>query len=202
MIHKIFIPTLIVLTLFSCNNDQQKSSRPNDTIPTALADNKSSYEIISKRAYEDMVESLYNELVSKDIKLKELETTIDELKKSKGDTIEPFDNFNRKNLSYFNSVDIHVSAIKDSLLRMKMKKLVEVQVAKYNASIKGHEGLLSLISSKELTMDDLHQVLKIVKTLPMIDKYQTNSLPSKKPLEKYIEKQKQTIRLADSLSKN
>ena len=69
---------------------------------------------------DDLLESLYNELVSKDVELKRLEVKINDLNSSKNDSIELFDKFNGKIESYFRSINSRVSAIEDSLLRDKM----------------------------------------------------------------------------------
>ena len=119
------------MTLASCDNTHTQD-KPKQETPKALEDKSSSYEIVSKRSYDDLVESLYKELVTKDIDLKKLEDKIDELNNSKTDTTELFDKFNGKNQSYFNSADRHVSEINDSLVREKMKNILALQLAKYN----------------------------------------------------------------------
>ena len=196
---KLFIP-ILVLTLASCNENRTQD-KPQQETPKALEDKSSSYEIVSKRGYDDLVESLYSELVSKDIDLKKLEDKIDELKKSKSDTTELFDKFHGKNQSYFGSADRHVSDIKDSLIRDKIKNLVAAQLTKYNSGIARHNELLKIIEANQMTISDLHNVLKIVRTLPLIDKYQKDNLPGTKSFEGYIKHQQETIQLADTLSK-
>jgi len=200
MTTKIFLSTILVLTLLSCDNNRIHDKPKQDT-PKALDDNNSSYEIISKRSYNDLVESLYSELVSKNIDLKELENKIDELNKSKSDTTELFDIYDEKNKSYFNSADRHILEIKDSLLRDKMKVLVANQLTKYNSSIARHNELLKLIEGKQLAISDLHIIVKIVKTMPLIDKYQKENLPTTKSLEGYIKEQDNTIKLEETISK-
>lgn len=200
MIIKITVSTILVLTFVSCNNKHTRDD-PKQEIPKALEGKSSSYEIVSKRGYEDLVENLYNELASKDIDLKKLEDAINELNKSKSDTTELFDKFNKNNESYFNSADRHVLEIKDSLLRDKMKLLVANNLTKYNLLIARHSELIKIIEAKQVTISDLHNILKIVKTLPLIDKYQKDNLPNTKSLEGYIKQQDQTIKLADTLSK-
>jgi hypothetical protein len=200
MTNKIFISTVLVLTIASCNNNHTQD-KPKQETPKALEDKSSSYEIISKRGYDDLVEKLYNELVSRDIDLKQLEDKIDDLNKIKGDTTDLFDKFNEKNQSYFSSADRHVLNIKDSLVRDKIKNLVATQLTKYNSRIAKHNELLKIIEEKQMTISDLHNVLKIVRTLPLIDKYQKDNLPNTNSLEGYIKQQEETIKLADTLSK-
>lgn len=197
MTTKLFVSAILVITLASCNNTQDK---PKEETPKALEDKSSSYEIISKRSYDDLVESLYNELVSKNVDLKKLEDKIEELNNSKSDTTQLFDKFNQKNQSYFSSVENHISAITDSSLKDKMRALIANNLAKYNSSISRHNELLKIIATKGLTVSDLHIILKIVKTLPLIEKYQNDNLPGTKSFEGYIKQQEETIKLTDSLS--
>ncbi len=196
----LFISTIVFLVLASCNNTSTQN-KPVQETPKALEDKSGSYELVSKRGYDDLVESLYIELVSKDINLKKLEDKIDELHKSKSDTTDLFHRFNEKNQSYYSSADSHTSAIKDSLLRNKMNVLIANNLTKYNSSIASHRELLKIIETKNLTIADLHNILKIVKTLPLIEKYQRDNLPNIKSFEGYIKKQDETIKLADTLTK-
>ena len=200
MTTKIFISTILVLTFTSCDNTRTQD-KPKQETPKALEDKSSSYELVSKRGYDDLVESLYNELVTKDIDLKKLEDKIDELNKSKNDTTELFDKYNGKNQSYFSSADRHVVDIKDSLLRNKMRIIVTNQLSKYNSRIGKHNELLKIIDAKQMTISDLHNVLKIVRTLPLIDKYQKDNLTDTKSFEGYIKQQEKATQLVDTLSK-
>jgi predicted transcriptional regulator len=201
MTTKLFVSAILALTLVSCNNTRTKDNLKHET-PKALEDKTPLYELRSKRGYDDLVESLYSEeLVSKNIDLKKLEDKINELNNSKADTIHLFDEFNEKNQSYFSSANRHVSEIKDSVLRDKMRNILTNNLKKYNSSIVSHNNLLKIIENKELTITDIHNVLKIVKTLPLIEKYQHDNLPSAKSLEGYIKQQDETIELANSLSK-
>jgi hypothetical protein len=197
---KILISTIFVLALAACNNNRTED-KPKQETPKALEDKGSSYEIVSKRGYDDLVESLYSELVSKNIDLKKLEGKIDELNTSKKDTTNSFDKFNEKNQSYFSAANTHIGEIKDSLLREKMRNLIANNLTKYNARIAKHNELLKIIETKNVTIADLHNILKIVKTLPLIEKYQNENLPGTKALEGYIKQQDQTISFADTLSK-
>ena len=200
MTTKIFLSTILVLALVSCNSNRTQD-KPKQEIPKALEDKSSSYEIISKRGYDDLVESIYNELVSKNIDLKKLEDKIDELNKSKNDTTNLFDKFNERNQSYYSSANGHISEIKDSLLRDKMKVLIANNLTNYNSSIARHNELLKIIDVKNLRISDLHNILKIVKTLPLIEKYQKDNLPNKNSFDDYINRQEETIKLADTLTK-
>ena len=200
MTTKTFISIITVLTLASCNNNRTQDKPKQDT-PKALENKSSSYETISKRGYDDLIESLYDELASKNIDFRQLEDKIDDLNKSKGDTTDSFDKFKEKNQAYFSSADRHILEIKDSLLRDKMKVLIANNLTKYTSSTTKHKELLKIIETKSLTISDLHNILKIVKTLPLIEKYQRDNLPDTKSFEGFIKRQNETIKLVDTLAK-
>ena len=194
--HAIFL----FLTLYSCNNSRTQDQHQNET-PKALEDKGSAYEIISKRGYDDLLESLYKELADKTQELKELEKQIDKLADSKSDSTELFSKYDEKSQSYYRSANNHVEQIKDTVLKESMMQLIENSLAKYNSSVSKHHDILKSINTKELSLNDLHLILKITRTLPLIDKYQKENLPATKSLEGYSNQLDKTIKYADSLTK-
>jgi hypothetical protein len=200
MTTKLFLSACIVVALASCN-DNRTPNKPHQDTPKALEDKSSSHSIISKRGSYDLVESLYAELVNKDMDLKRFEEAFNELQQSKSDTTRLFDKYNKKNQEYFSSAGSHVLDIKDSVLREKMKNLVAHQLTKYNLKIAKHHELLQLMEEKQITLSDLRQVLMLVRTLPLIDNYQKDNLPGTASFEGYIKEQEEAIQLADPLTK-
>ena len=196
----VILSTIIFLTLTSCTDSQSHDYKQQET-PKALEDKSSSYEIVSKRGDGDLVESLYNELAEKTTALKELENKIDKLSRSEGDSTEVFAKFNTKNNVYYSATDRHIEQIKDTLLRDNVKKLIAGSLAKYNTSTSRYTALLNTIETKNIILSDLHSILKIIKTLPLIEKYQKDNLPTTKSFEGFIKRQNEAIRDADSLTK-
>ena len=181
----------------SCNNSPRKINKQKDE-PKAFQDD-GSYSIITKRGGNDLVESLYSELVSKNVDLKKLEDKIDELNENKRDSTNTFKKYNQKNIEYYSSANGHVNRIEDSILRKKIKKLIDESNTNYKSSIINHDDLMKIIEARNMTINDLHNVLKIVKTLPIISKYQKDNLPSVKPLERVIQSEDRIIKLQDTL---
>ncbi|MBC9929754.1 hypothetical protein [Chitinophaga qingshengii] len=200
MTTKIFLSTALVLLLASCK-DNTTQETPQPETPKAFKE-KSSYEIVSKgpRAG-DLVDVLYEELLSKDTGLHMLEAQINDLNRSKNDSVKSFNRFHGRMQSYFESTDTHVSEIRDSLLRDKIKLIIASHLAKYDARVARHHELLKVLAAKDINISDLHTALKIVKTLPVIEKYQQTNLPAIQQIEGYIKQQDQAIHLADTLLK-
>ncbi len=190
---------MAVLGLISCGDSPQDSSTY-EALKTP-SDETSSFQKSSGRGYGDLVEELYSEILSKDSELKKLEDNIDELHKNKNSSTKLFTEYNAKNNSYFSSAENHVSEIQDSLLKNKLKGLVNEQLTKYNSKIAEHKSLSKLIESQQLSISDLQHFLKVTRTLPLIDKYQEEHLPNTKSLKTYAKQQAKTIKTADTLSK-
>lgn len=194
--------TLILFLSASCRNQRNKQAVSPGT-PAALQEKSSSNDIgFSKSRYEDdLVEKLYSELLEKDPGLKKLERTIEDLNEQKSDSAVNFEKFDSKNTSYYNAALQHIGRISDSVLQLKIKALIDNSLSSYSKKIAGHKNLVSLVNSRDITLQNLHILLKIVKTLPMMEKYQSENTPSTRPLEKVVHNFDKAIQQADSLSK-
>jgi hypothetical protein len=201
MKNKIILSSLIFLTLISCDN-LRKNAKPNQETPKALDDTKSSYDIVSKSRWsDDLVESLYSELSEKTPELSQLGDKIEKLRKNEGDSTESFNQYNQKNQAYFSAANAHIEQIKDTVLREKMKLLITASLSKYNAKVSPHLALLKAIDAKNVSLNDLHSVLKITRTLPLIEKYQRDNLPTTKSIKGFSKRLDETLKYADTLVK-
>jgi hypothetical protein len=183
----IVIPLLILLTFVSCNNSKkQENKEQKQETPQALQ-KKNSIELISNgRGYGDLIENLYSELADKTPELKELETKIELLSSSKSDSCKEFQEYNQKSKSFYHSANYHITEISDSILRTKMKELIASSLTKYNSKIFQHTELLKSIDQKTTTLNDLHEILKITASLSLIEKYQSENLSTKNPMNEYL----------------
>ena len=194
----IFI-SIFLIAFTSCNRHRKQ---PQQNVPKALEEQQSTYSLISKRGNDDLVESLYGEVADETPALKKLEEDLDAINNSKEDSLEGFQKYHSKNNSYYNSAQNHTGQIQDSLLRERIKNLVQASQSNYNSLTAPHDNLLKSIESKETSLSDLHIALKIIKTLPVISKYQKNNLPNTKSLEGYSQQQTKTITELQKLSGN
>jgi hypothetical protein len=188
------------LVICSCNNADKKES-PAEQTPDALQENKTSYEIISKGRKGNLLEELYTELAEKDEKLKKLENDISVLGSSKDDSLQQTNSFINKNGNYYDLADEYADRISDSVFKYKIKRMIEEGMNTYQSSIAGHRKLITLIDTNNSSIGDLHVALKIVKTLPVITRYQQTNLPPVKPLQNYEKEQNKMISRIDSMLK-
>ena len=179
------LSTIILLIVASCDKPriQEKQEQKKET-PNALQE-ESSYEMVSKKRSDDLMESLYKELADKTPELKELETKIEDLSAGKSDSTELFDRYNGKNQSYYSSAESQINQINDTILRKKMKSLIASSLKRYNSKIVRHSELLKSIDKKTMSLNDLHNILIITTTLQFIEKYQNDNLPATKSLTGY-----------------
>lgn len=191
----------IVFVNISCRNSR-KGVDKNDDTPIALQENNSSTDFYSKRSYEDILEHLYSEYADKNPSLKSLEKEIHLLENSKTDSISNLILFQSKNENYYHSADAHLALIKDSILKNRVKDLINSSNNKYKDGIMNQTDLLATINEKSQELADLHNLLKIIKTIPLIEKYQQDKMPDPLPLKGYIHSLDETIQTTNALIKN
>jgi hypothetical protein len=148
----------------------------------------------------DIIEELYQELVDKTPNLKKFE---DELSASRPKHIELNEKFNQydsKSNSYYSSAIYKATAISDSLLRMKILALITTNSKKYANKTTELNSLIKQISKNGSNLNDQHTILKIIWTLPLIEKYQDDNKPNKKEFKDFIKEQEKLILQAESLT--
>jgi hypothetical protein len=202
---KLFYFLFISVIFFSCNNKRSSApeNKPQETPKALQTDNNSSKgSFLSKsRGYDDLVDDLYNELLEKNAALAALEHDIENIKDDSKDSAETFKAFDNKNNSYYNSATSHLESIKDTILKERIKLLVTNSLSKYKAKTAAYNNLLAAIATKDISLDDLHIILKLTQTLVMIGQYQSNDLPSTKPLENTSKAYDKIMTTTDALSK-
>lgn len=195
-----FIMLFVVLAiLMSC---KEKTTPQTDVaeVPQALSDKDTGIEYSLKKGRYDLLEKLYDELLQKDTNLKNIEDEITKVKSSKFDSLNKFQGFNGKNEAYFSAAKFQANQITDSVLKKRVQQLITEKQAAYKTKIAGHLALVDTIDVNDKKISDLHRLLKITKTLPLIEQYQ-NKLPSTKAIESYIKNQEKVIQLQNGAIK-
>ena len=187
------------LLLAACKQGRNDFQSSPGTPESLQEKNKPGISFGKGRIDEDLVESLYAELLEKNPELSELEKTIENLDEQKQDSVDAFRKFDEKNTSYYHSTERHIGNIKDSLLRIKIKTIIDNSLNSYDRRIAANENLISILGAKDKALGDLHIVLKLVKTLPLIEKYQVENTPSVKSIERVIKSFDKAIQRADTI---
>ncbi len=190
----VFIVITCITMLVSCGNRQQA----NNTItkpetPQALQDGNSELKSFT-RSSNDLTEELYQELVDKTPALKKLEEDINALQPKQSVVEETYNKYVGKSSMYYANASTKASTIKDSLLKRKIINLITNSNNQYINKTKNLTSLLHHISGNTSSLVDHHLVLKIVLTLPLIEKYQNDNPPDKKEFKDLIYKQEKLIK--------
>ena len=188
--------------LTSCNHEERQPASPPET-PKSLQEKQGSGDVfLSKRKNgDDLVETMYEELTDKNPALKEFEATLEQLPGNKADSLKGFNEYTANNLSYYSSANSHAGHIQDSVLREKLKALIAASESRYRKKIASDSSFIIDLDVKTASLEDLHQVLKLAKTLPVMEHYQDDHRPGPAPLKHILRQYEQAIQKTDSLVK-
>jgi len=178
----------------SCGQDKTEKTTIQET-PVALQDNDLEIKSYSRS---DIVEELYQELVEKTPQLKRLENDLATF--NSVDHAEKFDNYDNKSSQYYNVANGNATTITDTILRKRILSIIENSQKEYENKTKELKSLRKLISDNNSTINDYHSTLKIILTLPLIQKYQSDNLPEKIIFKDGILEQERLIKQLDSLT--
>jgi predicted transcriptional regulator len=182
----------------SCGNEPiGNNNKSKDETPKALQDNN--FEIKSYNRSGDLTEVLYQELVEKTPALKKLEDNLDAFSSKPNELIYNFNRFDSKSTSYYCSANNLAMEISDSLLRMKIVSLIANSSSQYAAKTANLNSLIEQFNKNGATLNDYHTVLKIVLTIPLIEKYQDDNMLDNKEFKNVAKQQKTLISQTDSL---
>ncbi len=196
-----FIPIIIIssVLMISCSEDQSTNNKVNQKeTPQALKEDKL-VELKYSRS-SDLTEELYQELVDKSPLLKTLENDLDAILPKYGEANEEFNKYDAKSNNYYGSAEYKASFLSDSLLKIKIKKLISSSKDNYKSKTNEINKLIEQISRNNTTLKDQHLALKIVLTLPLIEKYQDDNKPNSNKFNDIINNQNKMIFQIDSLT--
>jgi hypothetical protein len=195
--------TLLILSsiFFSCSNNHHEPQPTPDT-PKALQPTQSKSSLSKRYESSDLVNDLYAELAAKDPALKELEKQISDINGTDADSLADFSSFDQRNNSYYNSASGHYRQVQDSAIRRRMTALINASQSEYNKRTLVFKALITEIGQKKTNLNDLHELLKIIKTLPTINKYQLENEPSSKPAEAVLQELNKIVLKTETIVNN
>ncbi|MBL0098507.1 MAG: hypothetical protein IPP46_20030 [Bacteroidetes bacterium] len=192
---------LIVMLTVSCDNGKTENN-PSVTHNTPKALKEDKLDIKSYSRSGDLTEELYQELVDKTPALEQLEEDLYAIKQKPNALSNTFYNYDSKSTGYYSSANYKSNSISDSLLRMKINKLIATSSKHYSAKTADLNALLKEIAKNAVTLNDQHLVMKIVLTLPLIEKYQDEHKPDKSDFIDVKGQQEHLIERVDSITPN
>lgn len=154
--------------------------------------------ISSFRGNHDLIQELYDELVNKNVDLQKLEKDIEDFNPNVAS--EKFFIYDNKSTNFYNSANVKISSINDTLLKKRILSIILKSENKYHNKTNELNSILKSISQNKLTLNDHHAVLKILLTLPLIEKFQEDHKPDKNEFKSLQIEQQKLIKRIDSLT--
>ncbi|MBI3220167.1 MAG: hypothetical protein HYZ44_11700 [Bacteroidetes bacterium] len=199
MYHRTILLSIVSVLAASCTMQQAENNKPvRQETPKALQENK--IDIKSYGRSGNLIEELYAELAGNSLELKRLDEDMEALRPKENELAENFEAYDNKSSSYYASANNKALTITDSLLRKKMSALIEASNNRYSKDTEELNLLLKQIAKNSTTINDHYSILKIVLTLPIIEKYQGENKPGKQDFTNLINEQQQLIKRTDSLT--
>ncbi len=172
------IVAAVVLGIGCKQQPAKDSATPETEIPEPLKDEKSSSGFISKfKPRESMMEEIYSDLEKKDSVLQKLEIELQHFHAGMPDSLKRFDGYSAKSIAYYSSANESLKTLKDTVLRDELKAVLADSKSEYMGKISRFTNLQAHIDSNQVKIEDYHTVLKVVATLPIIEKYQDDGMP-------------------------
>ena len=123
------------------------------------------------------MDEIYDNLAKRDPQLQKLEEQLIHFNGGLPDSLKAFNNYDSKSVGYYISANQSLATITDTVLRAQLSALIAESKLKYVDKIRRFTSLKAHIDSNQIKVGDYHAVLKIVATLPIIEKYQDKNMP-------------------------
>lgn len=179
---------LSILLVFSCNENKSENNNSEVQNPEALQDDIK-LKSLTKRGV-NLIDELYAELVEINPELKKLETELETFQETPSETQNIFFNYNGKSNQYYGNATGFANQISYSISKKRIIALIKKSNEKYDSQSKEINELVKEISNSQNSIQGNHNILKIVLTIPLIEKYQKENLPKKEKFLETIVKQK------------
>ena len=198
----IVIFVVLATTLLSCQRVKQETKEPPKGTPKALREDKSDVSsFVYKRGSEDLLDELYIELVKDNQNLKDIENLIEENSTEQKTLVDKFNAFNGKNESYYSSASNHWESIKDSVLRKKILSIIKTSSDNNSQKSSHMAALIRAIDTRNTSINDYHTAMKIIVTMPLIERYQKENLPKDSAYRVLLKQQDAIISKMDKIVK-
>lgn len=184
----------------ACKEKPKPAANPATNIPIVLEGKHVDVSSLYKRNKEALIESLYQELISKSEELKQLDAEIKGLTQLQKQATDSFHLFDSKNRAYYESALLTTTSIRDSIFRKKVQGIINESFNAYKTQILPHQLLDSLLSQKNTTITDLYILLKVVKTLPAMHNFQEERLPGTATAEAFSRQLDSLVQKLDTLT--
>jgi hypothetical protein len=123
--------------------------------------------------YKNLVDELYYQAVKQNSSLEAIDEDMERFYKKKDDALEKYNSFTAYNNRYYNDARAEAAAIQDAAQRQAAHDLINASEARYKTKLVGWQSDIATLNSNEKELKNLYARLKIITTLPVIEKFQT-----------------------------
>lgn len=190
---KIFFASALILSLFSCTENNQQAPIVDNAVDNAESSVSSS---IKKNTYSregNLVHEIYQELIKNDKALQDLDKRIAVMSKQTEDAITEYDDVIQKSETYYNDAMALSNSVTDSATKKQIEKEIKASSEKYDIKTQTIRDLITKIKTNRTTVHDQYLIFKIRKTLPEIEKYQKAHPLKTDSLNQFINKQNKLL---------
>ncbi len=185
--------TFIILTIMlGCGDDAGfNSATPNDETPKTLQDGRLSQTRLSlgKSRKGSILNDLYFEIIENDEKLVELDSSIRTYLQVDDTLFAKFERYDFKSSHYYNEVMHKRGKMQDTLLSARLDSILASSMKRYGVLTQKTDTLMYQVNKLSDDISDRYHFLKVMITLPVMEKFQRDHLPSNKSIEKYLMEQ-------------
>ncbi len=178
-----FITSLVLVFFCSCSEQPDPTLKTPQT-PEALseegADFLGSY---NKRKYGNIIEQLYDEALTENDELAELNREIHDISQSSVDNLSSYNRFINNNNNYWNALFDYSNQLNDTLIKQELNQLITELKSKYEDKMTPFKKVAIDIESRKKSLADHEIMMKVFITAPMMHRYQMNEVPDVRTLE-------------------
>ncbi|WP_343687906.1 hypothetical protein [Chryseobacterium gleum] len=190
---KIFLAPTLILSLFSCTENNRQAPIVDNVVDNAESSVSSS---IKKNTYSregNLVHAIYQELIKNDKALQDLDKRIAAISKETEDAITEYDDVIQKSETYYKDAMALSNSVTDSVTKKQIEKEIKASSEKYDIKTQTIRDLITKIKTNRTTVHDQYLIFKIRKTLPEIEKYQKAHPLKTDSLNQFINKQNKLL---------
>jgi len=168
----------VVLLMAACSPPQEDQEQ----LPAALQDPDVVQDIkgsLTSRGYsKDLVDALFVDVLKQDTSLQALLDAMDRQMIAHGDSTDRLMRYEARNRGYYEAALEHTAQLSDSLEREQQRSILRQSEARYNEAMAATRDLVQYYDSLQRRTTELVELIKLKRTLVMMEKYQQQERPA------------------------
>lgn len=204
------IPILaFVLTFSSCDQNEAVNNEPialvemaaTNAVKAVETSDSFEYGSFSRMQYLDDVDVLYDALLVKNERLRNLESSINKLNESVADQENDWIQFKSRNEGYYEAASSYIATIADSTIKLGVEQQLQESQERYYSKREEGEVKWDKLTTQIKRLKDNQIALKIILTIPIIESYQGAKSKSVVDIKVLIDAQIKIVDEMESLLK-